>query len=98
MNRTEILNAMMARAERHMKKAGRFYNDFIETDDLHLQMHYHEEEYREIALAYENMNALAEMGVIREEEIDILMRPMFNIYMSRRYRNDENNGREAETH
>lgn len=91
MNRTEILNAMVARAEKHMKRAGRFYNDYIETDNLDIAMHYHDEEYREIALAYEDMNALAEMGVIREEEIDVLMKPMFNIYMSRRYVKDEDN-------
>lgn len=91
MNRSEILNAMVARAEKHMKRAGRFYNDYIDTDNLDLQMHYHDEEYREIALAYEDMNALADMGVIREEEIDVLMKPMFNIYMSRRYVKDEDN-------
>ena len=91
MNRTEILNAMVARAEKHMKRAGRFYNDYIETDNMDLQMHYHDEEYREIALAYEDMNALAEMGIIREEEIDVLMKPMFNIYMSRRCKKDEDN-------
>ena len=91
MNRTEILNAMVARAEKHMKRAGRFYNDYIDTDNLDLQMHYHDEEYREIALAYEDMNALAEMGIIREEEIDVLMKPMFNVYMSRRYVKDEDN-------
>lgn len=84
MNRTEILNAMVARAEKHMKRAGRFYNDYIETDNLNMEMHYHDLEYREIALAYEDMNALAEMGIIREEEIDVLMKPMFNVYMSRR--------------
>ena len=88
MNRTEILNAMVARAEKHMKRAGRFYNSYIETDNLDVGMHYHDEEYREIALAYEDMNALEEMGVIREEEIDVLMKPMFNIYMSRRCGND----------
>ena len=91
MNRTEILNAMVARAEKHMKRAGRFYNDYIETDNMDLQMHYHDEEYREIALAYEDMNALAEMGIIRDEEIDVLMKPMFNVYMSRRYGKDEDN-------
>ena len=91
MNRTEILNAMVARAEKHMKRAGYFYNNYIETDNLDLQMHYHDEEYREIALAYEDMNALADMGIIRDEEIDVLMKPMFNVYMSRRYIKDEDN-------
>ena len=91
MNRTEILNAMVARAEKHMKRAGHFYNNYIETDNLDLQMHYHDEEYREIALAYEDMNALADMEIIRDEEIDVLMKPMFNVYMSRRYKKDEDN-------